>query len=113
MLLMMLEIRYPTLVKKTDYDTKISDIEPKYFTISNYNEFTGEILNTKINDIELVCKSDISAVRDDSNLDKEIATLAIKTELKGEKDKLTTSQVFDLSYFRGKSHLEDDRTQNY
>ena len=27
------------LVKKTDYDTKISDIEKKYLNTSNYHEF--------------------------------------------------------------------------
>ena len=27
------------LVKKTDYDTKISDIEKKYLNASNYHEF--------------------------------------------------------------------------
>ena len=35
------------LVKKTDYDAKISDIEVKYFTISDYNKFTSKILETK------------------------------------------------------------------
>ena len=35
------------LVKKTDYDAKISDIQVKYFTISDYNKFTSKILETK------------------------------------------------------------------
>ena len=43
---------YPTfvsdLVKEIDYDAKISDIETKYFTSSNYDKYTGEILNTKM-----------------------------------------------------------------
>ena len=33
------------LFKKTDYDAKISDIEAKYFTTSDYNTITSEILD--------------------------------------------------------------------
>ena len=36
------------LVKKIDNDAKISEIEGKYFTASDYNKFTGDILNAKI-----------------------------------------------------------------
>ena len=32
------------LVKKMDYNAKISDIEAKYFTTSDYNKFTSEII---------------------------------------------------------------------
>ena len=32
------------LVKKTDYNAQISDIETKYFTAFDYNKFTGEML---------------------------------------------------------------------
>ena len=35
-------------VKKTDYDTEISDIKSKYFTTANYNKFTNEKLDLKI-----------------------------------------------------------------
>ena len=35
------------LVKKRYFGAKVSDIEIKYFT-SDYNKFTGEILDTKI-----------------------------------------------------------------
>ena len=37
-----------SLVKKTDYDAKISDIQGKYFTTSDYNNFTGDIFDAKI-----------------------------------------------------------------
>ena len=36
------------LVKKTDDDAKISDIQTKHFTYSDYNKFTGEMLNAKV-----------------------------------------------------------------
>ena len=34
--------------KKTDYNAKISDNEKNYFTTSDYNKFTKEILAEKI-----------------------------------------------------------------
>ena len=36
------------LVKKTDYDAKISEMEKKYFTTSDYNKFTSNTLDAKI-----------------------------------------------------------------
>ena len=35
-------------VKKIDYDSKIKDIEEKYFTTFDYNIFTSNILDSKI-----------------------------------------------------------------
>ena len=61
-------------VKKTDYDVKLFDIETKYFTTSDYNKFTGEVLNAKIKEKELLNKSDISRL-----IDKKITTLTTKT----------------------------------
>ena len=42
-----------------------------------------------------------------------MAILATKAELKTEQDKLLKLQAFDSSPFRGKSHFEEDGTQNY
>ena len=39
---------FSDLVKKADYDAKISDIEDKYFTTSDYNKFTSNTLDAKI-----------------------------------------------------------------
>ena len=36
------------LVNKKDDDAKISDIEGNYFTTSDYNKFTSNILDAKI-----------------------------------------------------------------
>ena len=36
------------LVRKTDYDAKISEIEGKYFTTSSYNKLTSNIVDVKI-----------------------------------------------------------------
>ena len=73
----------------------------------------AEILNTNIKEKELLNKSDISGFIDNSNLDKKIAALTTKAELKAEKDKIVELQAFDSSYFRYKSHFEDDGTENY
>ena len=35
------------LVKKTNHNSKILDIEVKYFTTCDYNKFTSEILGSK------------------------------------------------------------------
>ena len=32
------------IVKKTDYDAEVADIGDKYFTMSDYNRFTNDIL---------------------------------------------------------------------
>ena len=71
------------LVKKKHYDAKISDIESRCLTPSDYNKFTNEITNNKIKEKQLIKKSDISGFTDNNtNLDKKIATLATKAELK-------------------------------
>ena len=45
------------LVKKTDYGAKKSEIEGKYFTTSDYNNFTSDILEAKTKQKELANKS--------------------------------------------------------
>ena len=44
---------------------------------------------------------------------KELNALATKSELKGGQDKIVKLQTSDLSYYRDKSHFEDNDTQNY
>ena len=46
------------------------------------------------------------------DLNKKIATLATKAESKAEQDKIVKLESFNLNYFRGKNHFEDDATQN-
>ena len=75
------------------------DIGTKYFTRSDYNKFTGEILNAKIKEQGLVDKSDIFGFIENSNLDKKIERLVGKAELKEEKE-IVKLQTFDLSHFQ-------------
>ena len=47
------------LAKKTNYDAKAKDIEGKYFTTADCNNFASDILDVKIKRKELFNKSDI------------------------------------------------------
>ena len=42
--------------KVPDYDAKILDIELKYFTTSDYNKFTNQIIGNKVKEITLINK---------------------------------------------------------
>ena len=59
-------------------------MEGKYFTISDYNKFIYELLDAKINAKELVLKDDVSGFIDNSDLHRNIATIATKAEVKVE-----------------------------
>ena len=104
-------------MKKTDYDTKISEIEnkvsdhnhDKYITTPEFNILAARVFNARLAQSNLVTKTafDIKlqciSKRITSNKTKHFL---VENELK----KLKT---FDLSYFRGKKHFEEDGTQNY
>ena len=49
------------LVKKTDYDAKITKIENEYFTTSDYNKFTKDIADNSIKRKNLATKRDFDA----------------------------------------------------
>ena len=55
------------LVRKTDYDAKIKDIEGTYFSTVNYNRFASEIFDAKIKQKELDYKSDVSNLEKNSD----------------------------------------------
>ena len=94
------------LVKRTDYNAKILDIEAKSFPSSDYNQFKGEIRDANIKEKGLVGKFDISWFKNKSDLDKKIATLAIKVKLEAEEDKTTRLKAFAFRCLRGKTHFE-------
>ena len=49
------------LVKKTDYDAKITKIENEYFTTSDYNKFTKDIVDNSIKRKNIATKRDFDA----------------------------------------------------
>ena len=83
-----------------------------YFTSFDYNKFTNNILDAKIKE-NLVNETNTSGFINNSDLDKKIATINEKAELKVEPDKIVKLQSFDSSYLRVKSYFEDDLTKNY
>ena len=104
------------LVKKTDYDTKITEIEKKlsdhnhdkYITTPEFNKLTAENFAARLAQANFITETDF----DDKLLSlnrritlNEMRHLVFESELK----KLRT---FDSIYFCGKSHFEDDATQN-
>ena len=109
------EIKVPNdsgLVKKADYGDKISDIEGRILTTSDYDKFTSDILDAKIKQKELVNKSDISNLVTNSEFDTELRTLPTKAKLKEEQDKIVKQQTHDVSHFLGKNFFGDDGSQN-
>ena len=106
-----------SLVTKTDSDTKISEIEKKltdhnhdkYITTPEFNTLSVDVFNVRPVQKNIITKTDFDAKL--SSLNKNITAnkskhLLVESELK----KIKT---FDSSYFIGKSHFEENGTQNY
>ena len=119
-------------MKKTDYDTKISDIEKKiadhnhdkYITTQEFNKLTTEDFNARLAQANLITKTDFDAKL--QSLSKRITSnktkhLLVENELKKSnktkhllvENELKKLKTFDSSYFKGKGHFEEDGTQNY
>ena len=101
------------LIKKTDYDTKVTEIKnklnnhnhDKYITTPDFNKLAANVFNARLVRANLVTKTDFDSKL--SNLNRKINKnkadhLLVQNELK----KL---QTFDSSYFIGKSHLVKDK----
>ena len=106
-------MKYLILVvqSKTDYDTKITEIEKK-LTDHNHDKYTtlaADVFNARLAQANLITKTDFDAKL--SSLNRKITAnkskhLLVENELK----KLKT---FDSSYFRGKNYFKEDGAQNY
>ena len=105
------------LVKKTDYETKITEIEKKltdhkhdeYIGTSNFNTLATNLFNTRIAQANLITKTDFDAKL--SSLNRKITQN--KSDQLLVENELNELKTFDSSYFIGKSHFEEDGTQNY
>ena len=105
------------LVKKTDYNTKVTEIEnklndhnhDKYITTWEFNKWAADVFIARLAQFNLIRKTDFDIKL--SNFDSKIAENKTKNwSIENELKKLKT---FDLSSFIGKSHFEEDGTQNY
>ena len=84
---------FSNLVKKADYDTKISDIEKKitdhdhdkYITIPEFNTMAANVFNTRLPQANVITKTDFDAKL--SGINKKFTTnktkhLLVENELK-------------------------------
>ena len=106
------------MVKKTDYNTKISEIESKvndhnhgkYITTPEFNTMAADVFKVRLAvQAGLIRKPDF-----DFRL-KEISDRVTKNKTKHllVENRLKKLQKIDAAYFRGKSHFEENGTQNY
>ena len=96
------------LVKKKQTKNKLNNHD-KYIDTSEFNKLASDVFNARIAQANLVTKTDFDAKL--SNLNRKITQNKSKHLLvENELNKLKT---FDSGYFIGKSHFEEDGTQNY
>ena len=104
------------LVNKTDCNTKVTEIENKlnnhnhnkYIDTSEFNKLAVDVFNARIAQANLVTKTDFDAKL--SGLNRKITQNETKHLLvENELNKLKT---FDSNYFTGKSHFDENGTQN-
>ena len=65
----------------------------------------SETLDAKIKQKELVDKSAVAGFINNTDLNKKVAALAKKPELKAVKDKIVKLEIHDLNYFLAKNFL--------
>ena len=101
----------------TDYNTKISELEKKltdhnhgkYITTPEFNTLAADVFNARLARANLVAKTNFDNTV--SSLNNKIA--ANKTKEESIENELKKLETFDSSYFIGKTHFEEDGTENY
>ena len=96
--------------KITEIEKKLTDHNnDKYITTPEFNTLAADVFNARLAQANLITKTDFDAKL--SSLNRKITQNKSKHLLvENELNKLKT---FDSSYFIGKSHFEEDGTQNY
>ena len=104
-------------LKKTDYNTKINEVEnelnnhnnDKYITTPEFNTLAADVFNARLAQDNLITKTDFDVKL--SRINRKITENKSKNLLV--ENELNKQKTFDSSYFIGKSHFEEDGTQNY
>ena len=104
------------LVKKIDYDTEVTEIEnklnnynhDKFITTPEFNTLAADIFNARLSQANLVTKTIFDYTV--SNLNSKIAEN--KTKHESIENKFKKLKSYDLGYFIGKKHFEEDGAQN-
>ena len=99
------------MIKKTDFNTKVTEIEGKIPGIS------GLATNSALTAVENKIP-DVSSLVKKTDLDTEFKKIcdivtSNKTKHLLVENELKKLKTFDTAYFRGKNHFEEDGTQNY
>ena len=105
------------VVIKTDCDTKLTEIETKltdhdhdkYITTPEFDNLKAAVFDIRLKQANVVAKTDFDTKL--SSLNRKITENKTKHLLA--ENELKKLKTFDSSYFSGKSHFEEDRTQNY
>ena len=97
---------------KKRIDAEIKNIKNKYFTTSDYNKFTNNILCTKITAKKLINEPGLNEKIKLPTKEK-MKKLVTKAELKAEQDKRVKLQTYDLSLFIGQRYFVSDGAQLY
>ena len=104
-------------LKKTDYNTKVTEIanklnnynHDKYITTPEFNTLATDTFNTKLLWANLVMKTIF-----DNTVSSLVSKIAEnKTKSKSIENELKTLKTLDLSYFIGKNYFQEDGSQNY
>ena len=106
-----------SLVRKKNYDAKISELEKKFLIkimtnillLQSLNTLAASVFNARLPQANLITRRDFDAIL--SSLSRK--NTKNKSKLLFVENKLKRLTTFDLSYFTGKSHFEEDGTQNY
>ena len=105
------------LVNKTDYNTNVTEIKnelnnhihDKYIDTQEFNKFPADVSNARLAQAKLIAKTEFDAKL--SSLNRK--STSNKTKHLVVENELNRLKTFDSSYFIGKSHFEEDGTQNY
>ena len=105
-----------SLVKKTDYNTKITEIEKKltdhnhdkYITTPDFSTLAASVFNARLAQANLIAKTDFDAKL--SSLNRKVT--ANKTKHLLVENELKKLKTFDSRDFIGKSYFEEDGIQN-
>ena len=97
-----------SLVRKTDYDAKISKIEKKklkhkhgkYSTTQKFNNLITDNSAARLEHAHFLTNALIANLLKKVHLNAKLETLATKAEIKVEQDKILKILAFDSSYFR-------------
>ena len=104
-------------LKKTDYNTKITEIEKKltdqnhdkYIATPVFNTLAADVFNARLAQANLITGIDFNAKL--LSLNRKITANKTKNLLVG--NELKKLKTFDSSYFIGKTYFQEDGTQNH